>query len=108
MFPVEAFRDTLGRAVAIFRQHAIRFHLTGGLTSVLDGEPRMTQGIDIVIDNLAIATQLDSFISTLDASDFLFDAKAIRHAVEQCGMFQLFDNSLPLEKKLENISSVAK
>jgi hypothetical protein len=97
MFPVEAFRDTLSKAAAIFRQHAIRFHLTGGLTSVVYGEPRMTQDIDIVIDNQAIATQLDSFISSLDASDFLFDAQAIRHAVEQRGMFQLFDNTEALK-----------
>ncbi|MCB9925407.1 MAG: nucleotidyl transferase AbiEii/AbiGii toxin family protein [Planctomycetaceae bacterium] len=97
MFPVEAFRDTLSKAAAIFRQHAIRFHLTGGLTSVVYGEPRMTQDIDIVIDNQAIATQLDSFISSLDTSDFLFDAQAIRHAVEQRGMFQLFDNTEALK-----------
>ena len=83
MFPVEAFRDTLSKAAAIFRQHAIRFHLTGGLTSVVYGEPRMTQDIDIVIDNQAVATQLDFFISSLDASDFLFDAQTIRDAVEQ-------------------------
>ncbi|MBI2480503.1 MAG: hypothetical protein HYV60_18310 [Planctomycetia bacterium] len=58
----QPLRETLDKAVAIFRQHAIRFHLTGGLTSVLYGEPRMTQDIDIVIDNQAIDTQLDSFI----------------------------------------------
>lgn len=43
MFPVDAFRNTLANAVAIFERHTIRFHLTGGLTSVLYGEPRMTQ-----------------------------------------------------------------
>ena len=52
MFPVEAFRDTLRKAVALFERHAIRFHLTGGLTSVLYGEPRMTQDIDIVIETI--------------------------------------------------------
>ncbi|MCB9873304.1 MAG: nucleotidyl transferase AbiEii/AbiGii toxin family protein [Planctomycetaceae bacterium] len=97
MFPVEAFRDTLAKAVAIFRQHAIRFHLTGELTSVVYGEPRMTQDIDIVIDNQAITTQLNSFISSLDKSDFLFDSQAIRQAVEQRGMFQLFDNTEALK-----------
>ena len=43
MFPVEAFQSTLGKAAAIFWQLRIRFHLTGGETSVLYGEPRMTQ-----------------------------------------------------------------
>ncbi|MEO8495674.1 MAG: nucleotidyl transferase AbiEii/AbiGii toxin family protein [Planctomycetota bacterium] len=92
MFPVEAFRNTLGKAVAVFERHAIRFHLTGGLTSVIYGEPRMTQDIDIVIDNHAIDACLESFISSLNESDFIFDVNAIRHAVKQRGMFQLFDN----------------
>lgn len=97
MFPIEAFRNTLRKAIAVFGRHAIRFHLTGGLTSVLYGEPRMTQDIDIVIDNQAIATQLESFISSLDKSDFLFDVQAIRQAVERGGMFQLFDNAEALK-----------
>ena len=54
MFPVEAFQSTLGKAADIFRQLAIRFHLTGGVTSVLYGGPRMTQNIDIVADNRAL------------------------------------------------------
>lgn len=46
MFPVEAFQNTLGKAVKIFEDLEIRFHLTGGVTSVLYGEPRLTQDID--------------------------------------------------------------
>lgn len=57
MFPVEAFRNTLVKAVAILERYSIRFHLTGGITSVLYGEPRMTQDIDIVIDNRVILDQ---------------------------------------------------
>ena len=74
MFPIEAFQSTLGKAAEIFRQLAIRFHLTGDVTSVLYGEPRMTQDIDIVADNRALSAQLDSFLTLLDESDFLFDA----------------------------------
>ena len=68
MFPVEAFRNTLSKAVAILERHAIRFHLTGGLTSVVYGEPRMTQDIDMVIDNQALADQLESFVLSLHKS----------------------------------------
>jgi hypothetical protein len=92
MFQVEAFRSTLDKAVAVFRRHAIRFHLTGGLCSVLYGEPRMTQDIDIVVDNQAISAQLNAFMASLGESDFMFDDSALRQAVEQRGMFQLFDN----------------
>ena len=54
MFPVEAFQKTLCRVAEIFRRLGVRFHLTGGVTSVLYGGPRMTQNIDIVADNRAL------------------------------------------------------
>ncbi len=34
MFPVDAFRATLDKAVRIFRGLGIRFHLTGGIASI--------------------------------------------------------------------------
>jgi hypothetical protein len=92
MFPVEAFQNTLEKAARIFRQLDIGFHLTGGVTSVLYGEPRMTQDIDIVVDNRAMTDQLDRFVAAIDESDFIFDATALRQATEQRSMFQLFDN----------------
>ncbi|MCG8451090.1 MAG: nucleotidyl transferase AbiEii/AbiGii toxin family protein [Pirellulales bacterium] len=91
MFPVDAFRSTLRKAVAILERHSIRFHLTGGITSVVYGEPRMTQDIDLVIDHHAIASQLELFLTSLETSDFMMDASAIRAAVAQHGMFQLLD-----------------
>jgi hypothetical protein len=91
MFPVEAFQSTLGKAGDIFRQLAIRFHLTGGVRSVLYGEPRMTQDIDIVADNLALQLKLASFLELLDESDFIFDANSVQSAVDEHGMFQLLD-----------------
>ena len=78
MFPIDAFRNTLTKAVAIFERHCIRFHLTGGLTSVLYGEPRLTQDIDIVTDNRAISENLDAFLDSLSKSDFLFDMLLIQ------------------------------
>lgn len=92
MFPVEAFQSTLEKVTDIFGQLAIRFHLTGGVTSVLYGEPRMTQDIDIVADNRTLVDQLESFLTLLDESDFLFDASTVHSAVNERGMFQLLDN----------------
>ena len=68
MFPVEAFQATLGKATEIFQQLGIRFHLTGGVTSVLYGEPRMTQDIDIVVDNRVLAEQLETFLRLFEES----------------------------------------
>ena len=91
MFPVEAFQATLGKATEIFQRLGVRFHLTGGGTSVLYGEPRMTQDIDIVVDNQVLAEQLESFFRLLDTDDFLFDPPSVRRAVERREMFQLLD-----------------
>ena len=92
MFPIDVFRATLTKAIAILQKHRIQFHLTGGVTSVAYGEPRMTQDIDIVIDNVAAKAQLASFLESLRTSDFLFDANAVRKAINQKQMFQLLDS----------------
>jgi len=63
MYPAEIFRDTLSRLLAVLTRHAVRFHLTGGITSVAYGEPRMTQDIDLVVDNPALARCLDAFLA---------------------------------------------
>ncbi len=97
MFPVDAFRSTVSRFASILNQHEIRFHLTGGITSVVWGEPRMTQDIDIVIDNDAIAAQLESFIPALAASVFMFDESSLRDAVRRRGLFQLLDTEESLK-----------
>ncbi len=43
MYPPDIFRHTVSRLVAILQRYGVRFHLTGGITSVAYGEPRMTQ-----------------------------------------------------------------
>jgi hypothetical protein len=92
MFPIDAFRTTLGKIIKILQAFQIRFHLTGGVTSIAYSEPRMTQDLDIVIDNDAVAQQLDSFVKSLQDSDFIFDEAALRNAVEKKKMFQLLDS----------------
>jgi hypothetical protein len=92
MFPIDTFRITLEKIIEILRTYEIKFHLTGGVTSVAYGEPRMTQDVDIVVHNGAILRQMDSFIESLRASDFLFDETAIRIAVDRKQMFQLLDS----------------
>jgi hypothetical protein len=85
MFPPDIFRHTLTRLVAILRQNGVRFHLTGGITSVAYGEPRMTQDIDIVVDNTALARGLDDFLAAAAQAGFLLDPAAVRRAVaERC------------------------
>ena len=99
MFLVEAFRLTIAKLTKILRAHGIRFHLTGGLTSVAYGEPRMTQDIDVVIDPDAAKSSVDSLVSSFANSDFLFSKDSVRHAVAAGDLFQLLDQKECLKRK---------
>lgn len=92
MFPIESFQNTLLKIVNILRQQGIPFHLTGGITGVAYGEPRLTQDIDIVLENRATLNRIETLIEALKESDFIFDANSIRQAVLNKQMFQLFDS----------------
>lgn len=92
MFPIDVFRATIDKAVGVFRKYGIRFHLTGGIASVYYGEPRMTQDIDIVIDNAQVAAQQQPFLASLEEAEFMFDSDSVRNAIANKGMFQLLDS----------------
>jgi hypothetical protein len=100
MFAVEAFGNALRKLAEILRRHGIRFHLTGGISSAVYGQPRMTQDLDVVVDPVVIGACLDEFLETLSASDFLFDELSVRSAVGRQGMFQLLDKTEALKLDL--------
>jgi len=91
MFPVDAFQATLAKLTCILREHDIRFHLTGGLTGTAYGEPRMTQDIDVVIDPIAAKTKLESLVTSVAKSDFMFNEDSMRRAIATEDLFQLLD-----------------
>lgn len=91
MFPAETFRNTLARLATILGDHGIRFHLTGGVTSIAYGEPRMTQDIDVVVDPERLQASLPEFLAAVEAAGFLMEPESVRRAVADRGMFQLFD-----------------
>ena len=75
MFPIESFQKTVVKIVDILKSLGIPFHLTGGITSVAYGEPRMTQDIDIVLQNKKTDEQLSLFINALSNSELMFDRR---------------------------------
>ena len=91
MYPPDIFRHSLSRLVAILHRLGVRFHLTGGITSVAYGEPRMTQDVDVVVENAAMARAIEPFIAAASEADFLLDVESVRRAVADKSMFQLFD-----------------
>jgi hypothetical protein len=68
MFRPEVFRDTLLRLSAVLDRLSIRFHLTGGVTTLAYGEPRMTQDFDLVIDPNSTKMRLEDLLPALRAA----------------------------------------
>ena len=97
MYPPDVFRGTLVRLLDVFERLGVRCHLTGGVVSVAYGEPRMTQDIDLVVDNAALARCLPAFLEAVAASGFMRDEESARAAVAARGMFQLFDEAEALK-----------
>lgn len=91
MHPAETFRQSLLRLLEILSRHQVRFHLTGGIASVAYGEPRMTQDIDIVVDNPSIARAADAFLHEAEEAGFMVDAASARRAIADGSMFQAYD-----------------
>ena len=97
MYSPDIFRHTVSRLVGILQRHGVRFHLTGGITSIAYGEPRMTQDVDVVVENVAIARAMEPVITSAEQAGFLLDADSVRRAVADRSMFHLFDMSEPLK-----------
>ncbi|MBD3673240.1 MAG: nucleotidyl transferase AbiEii/AbiGii toxin family protein [Planctomycetaceae bacterium] len=99
MFPIEAFEKTLSQAAAIFDRLSLPYHLTGGVSTVSYGEPRMTQDLDIVVHPRKLTEKLDDFLKALADSSFLYSESAIREAVEKGRVFQILhqEESLKLD-----------
>lgn len=57
----------------------------------------MTQDIDLVVDNAALGRALPAFVEAVGAADFFVDATAVRAAVADRAMFQLFDEAEALK-----------
>lgn len=91
MLPIEGFRPTLERLVGILDRLGIRYHLTGGITSVIYGEPRMTQDVDLVLDPDRVRENRDRLVTALEEEGLEFSESMLDHAIAQGQMFQLLD-----------------
>jgi len=91
MLPAEGFRPTLLKFVAVLGRLQIRYHLTGGITAVVYGEPRMTQDVDVVLDRERVLAVRAEFLASLSAADFHLSEETALRAIESSGMFQILD-----------------
>jgi hypothetical protein len=83
--------DLLIEAVAALESAGVGYMLTGSLASSLQGEPRATHDIDLVIEIDLRA--VDVLARAFSAPRYFFDQLAAREALSQRGMFQLLDTA---------------
>lgn len=83
-------QELLSRVVEELNRIGVPYMLTGSLASSLQGEPRSTHDIDLVI---AIKRSAASRLATaFPLPDFYLDEDAIRRAIDTRGMFNLIDS----------------
>lgn len=83
--------ELLTKVLAFFREHQIEYMITGSVVSSLQGEPRLTHDVDIVvqIDKGAIP----HIVSAFSPPRYYVSESAIRDAIEHKTMFNLIDTS---------------
>ena len=81
--------ELLKRVVRVLEQAQIEYMLTGSQASSLQGEPRSTHDIDLVVDLSDSAVAL--LTSEFTPPDFYLSADSIRDAIRLRSMFNLLD-----------------
>ena len=81
--------DLLIEAVRALEEAGVGYLLSGSLASSLQGEPRATHDVDLVVE--ADPRMLDALARAFGADRYFFDDVAARDALEHQGMFNLID-----------------
>lgn len=82
-------QELLNRVVQILTEAGIEYMVTGSFASSLQGEPRSTHDIDLVV-NLR-AAQIPPLLQHFTPPDFYLSESAIRDAIRHRKMFNLLD-----------------
>lgn len=83
--------DLLIETVDALDRAGVGYVLTGSLVSSLQGEPRLTHDVDLVIE--VDSRAVDSLAATFGAPRYFFDGIAARAALSSLGMFNILDTT---------------
>lgn len=83
--------DLLIETVEALDRAGVGYVLTGSIVSSLQGEPRATHDIDLVIE--VDVRAVDNLSEAFGAPRYFFDDMAAREALAHLGMFNLLDTS---------------
>ncbi|MBC8525383.1 MAG: hypothetical protein H8D22_00705 [Candidatus Cloacimonetes bacterium] len=82
-------QELLKKVIQALNQAGIQYMITGSLVSSLQGEPRSTHDIDMVVAIQSLNVQ--ELIEAFPPSDFYLDKESIRDAINRRSMFNLID-----------------
>lgn len=82
-------QELLKNVVQVLEKAKIQYMLTGSIASSLQGEPRSTHDIDIVIDIHKIA--IKKLVEAFPPPDYYLDENSVLNAINTHGMFNLID-----------------
>ncbi len=82
-------QELLKKVIQVLDQAGIQYMITGSVVSSLQGEPRSTHDIDMVV---AIqSSKAHELVETFPPSDFYLDKDSILDAINRRSMFNLID-----------------
>lgn len=79
------------KVLNLLNENQIDYMITGSLVSSIQGEPRATHDVDILV-NLTQAT-IPAFIKAFMPPDFYLSESAIKEAIQHKSMFNLLDTT---------------
>ncbi|MDD5747695.1 MAG: hypothetical protein PHP64_01360 [Actinomycetota bacterium] len=82
-------QELLARVIGVLDDLGIENMVTGALASSMQGAPRLTHDIDIVVD--LDETSAQGLFEKFSSEEFYLEEKSIYEAMEQGGMFNLID-----------------
>ncbi|NPV54219.1 MAG: hypothetical protein HPY71_11985 [Firmicutes bacterium] len=82
-------QELLMKVIEALERSEIDYMVTGSLVSSLQGEPRSTHDVDLVIS--MERTSIEAFVKAFSGPEFYLDERSILAAIEGNGMFNLLD-----------------
>lgn len=79
----------LKKVLTIFEEHEIHYMITGSLVSSIQGEPRTTHDIDILVN--ITRSSIPTLVDTFQPPDYYISESAIEDAIQFKSMFNLLD-----------------
>ena len=77
------------RGIAVLEELGVPYHVGGSYASSIHGNPRQTQGIDVVVD---LSLEAAGSLVSMTEDDFYVDEKSVRRAIENrssCNLIHL-------------------